>query len=123
MRDKLSQFCKFLSVTDAAVGLFREADMSETYRYEDIVRTLSGLIERGVLRPGDRMPSLRDTCEKSGASLGTIMHAYVRLEDCGLIEARPRSGYYVRSRPSRRPAEPMMSSPPTVSTDVNVANL
>jgi DNA-binding transcriptional MocR family regulator len=50
------------------------------------------------------------------------MHAYARLEDFGLIEARPRSGYYVRARPSR-PAEPVMSSPPTVSTEVNVAGL
>jgi DNA-binding transcriptional MocR family regulator len=101
----------------------QEADMSETYRYECIVQTLSRLIERGVLRPGDRMPSLRDTREKCGASLGTVMHAYVRLEDVGLIEARPRSGYYVRSRLSRPAAEPVMSSPPTVSTEVNVANL
>ncbi len=59
--------------------------------------TLSTLIERGVLRPGDRVPSLRDTREQSGASLGTIMHAYARLEDFGLIEARSRSGYYVRA--------------------------
>ncbi|MGY3611054.1 MULTISPECIES: aminotransferase-like domain-containing protein [unclassified Bradyrhizobium] len=97
--------------------------MSETYRYEDIVRTMSGLIERGVLRPGDRMPSLRYTCKKSGSSLGTIMHAYARLEDLGIIEARPRSGYYVRSRPSRRAPEPVTSSPPAESTEVDVAHL
>jgi DNA-binding transcriptional MocR family regulator len=97
--------------------------MSETSRYESIARTLSTLIERGVLRPGDRMPSLRDTREQSGASLGTIMHAYARLEDFGLIEARSRSGYYVRARPSPPAAEPAMSSPPKVSTEVNVASL
>jgi DNA-binding transcriptional MocR family regulator len=51
------------------------------------------------------------------------MHAYARLEDFGLIEARPRSGYYVRAHPSRPAAEPAMSSPPTVSTEVNVASL
>src|SRR5215510_11763230 len=98
MRDRLRQLCKFLGVTDAAVWIFREADMSETHLFEDIARTLSNLIERGLLRPGDRMPSLRATRKKSGASLGTIMQAYVRLEDLCLIEARPRSGYYVRSR-------------------------
>jgi DNA-binding transcriptional MocR family regulator len=123
MRDRPSQLCKFLGVTDAAIGPFGKADMSETHLYENIARTLSKLIDRGVLRPGDRMPSLRATREKSGASLGTIMQAYVRLEDLGLIEARPRSGYYVRSRPSQKAAEPMMSSPPTASTDVNVARL
>src|SRR5260370_9150457 len=97
--------------------------MSETSRYESIARTLSTLIERGVLRPGDRVPSLRDTREQSGASLGTIMQAYARLEDVGLIEARSRSGYYVRARPSPPAAEPAMSSPPKVSTEVNVASL
>jgi DNA-binding transcriptional MocR family regulator len=97
--------------------------MSETSRYESIARTLSTLIERGVLRPGDRVPSLRETREQSGASLGTIMHAYARLEDFGLIEARARSGYYVRARPSPPAAEPAMSSPPDVSTEVNVASL
>jgi DNA-binding transcriptional MocR family regulator len=51
------------------------------------------------------------------------MHAYARLEDFGLIEARPKSGYYVRARPSRRSGEPAMSTPPTVSTEVNVASL
>src|ERR1700754_424636 len=97
--------------------------MSERYRYEQIVRALSRLIERGVLRPGDRMPSLRDTREKNGASLGTVMRAYAQLEDLNLIEGRPRSGYYVRSRPARSTAEPATSSPPTVSTTVNVAKL
>jgi DNA-binding transcriptional MocR family regulator len=97
--------------------------MSETHLYEGIARTLSDLIERGVLRPGDRMPSLRATRKKSGASLGTILQAYVRLEDTGFIEARPRSGYYVRSRPSGQAALPLRSSPAPVSTEVNVANL
>jgi len=97
--------------------------MSENFRYESIARRLSALIERGVLRPGDRVPSLRDSRGQSGASLGTIMHAYARLEDLGLIEARSRSGYYVRARPSRSAAEPAISSPPRVSTEVNVASL
>ena len=38
--------------------------MSETYRYESIVRTLRGLIERGVLRPGDRMPLAESTATR-----------------------------------------------------------
>jgi DNA-binding transcriptional MocR family regulator len=97
--------------------------MSETSRYESIARTLSALIERGVLRPGDRVPSLRDTREQCGAGLGTIMRAYARLEDFGLIEARPKSGYYVRAHPSRSAAEPEMSAPAAVSMEVNVASL
>ena len=96
--------------------------MSETYRYEHIVRTLSRLIERGVLRPGDRMPSLRETREKCGASLGTIMHAYVRLED--LASSRHGRDPVTTCAHVRQAApEPVMSSPATISTEVNVANL
>jgi DNA-binding transcriptional MocR family regulator len=87
-------------------------------RYERIAQTLGTLIERGVLRPGDRLPSLRGTREQSGASFGTTKPAYARLEDSGLIEARPRSGYCVRARPSRPAAEPAVSALPTVSTEV-----
>jgi DNA-binding transcriptional MocR family regulator len=97
--------------------------MSETSRYGSIAQTLSALIERGVLRPGDRVPSLRDTREQSGAGLGTVMRAYAQLEDSGLIEARPKSGYYVCARPSRPAAEPEASAPPAASMKVNVASL
>jgi DNA-binding transcriptional MocR family regulator len=97
--------------------------MPEITRYERIAQTLSALIERGVLRPGDRVPSLRDTREQSGAGLGTIMRAYAQLEDLGLIEARLKSGYYVRARPSRPAAEPETSAPPTAGMEVNVASL
>ena len=37
--------------------------MSETHLYEGIARTLSDLIERGVLRPGDRMRKRRIVVE------------------------------------------------------------
>ena len=97
--------------------------MPQMCRYESIAQTLGASIQHGVLRPGDRLPSLRGTCEQSGASLGTIMRAYAHLEDLGLIEARPRSGYYVRARQPRPTLEPSMSSPPAVSAEVNVASL
>jgi DNA-binding transcriptional MocR family regulator len=93
-------------------------------RYEQIARRLNALIERGVLRPGDRAPSLRDIREQSGASLGTVMRAYSWLENVGAIEARSKSGYYIRARPSWTAAQqPMPSSPPKEITEVNVASL
>jgi DNA-binding transcriptional MocR family regulator len=44
-------------------------------------------------------------------SISTVLQAYVLLENQGLIEARPQSGYYVRTRTSARLPEPEMSSP------------
>jgi hypothetical protein len=99
MRDRLSQLGKNLNVTDADAALSKEADMSETYRYEQIVRTLSRQIERGVLRPGDRMPSLRDTHENVAlhAPLQALAHQQAP-ED--VDEAvLPVAGHGVRLRP------------------------
>ena len=36
-------------------------------------------------------------------SINTIMEAYARLENKGMVEARPQSGYYVRMRPAIAP--------------------
>ncbi|HSH65032.1 MAG TPA: hypothetical protein VLB84_04345, partial [Bacteroidia bacterium] len=42
--------------------------------------------------------------EQLGVS--TVVQAYVRLENIGLIEARPQSGFYVRAPEPRRLPEP-----------------
>ena len=60
--------------------------------YEQLVVDLSRLISSGVLRPGDRMPSVRELRRAKKLSPGTILAAYGVLEDQGIIEARARSG-------------------------------
>lgn len=80
-------------------------------RYEQLADELARTIHEGLLRPGDRLPSVRATRQRRGLSPSTIFQAYGLLELQGLIEARPRSGYYVRAprRPDRtlpRPAVP-----------------
>jgi hypothetical protein len=46
MRDRLMQLCKFSAVTDVAVRLFREADISDAYAYQYPLGLL--LMWRGV---------------------------------------------------------------------------
>jgi DNA-binding transcriptional MocR family regulator len=71
---------------------------------------MTGLINEGTFREGDRVPSVRKLSQQLGVSITTVMEAYRLLEDRGVIEARPQSGYYVRNRfPSL--AEPAMSQP------------
>lgn len=65
--------------------------------YERVAESLRGQIQHGVLRAGERLPSLRGVGRQQQVSLATAVEAYVQLEREGLIEARPRSGYYVRS--------------------------
>jgi DNA-binding transcriptional MocR family regulator len=67
-------------------------------RYEQLALELTALIEQGVLRPGERIPSLREASDQHRLNQGTVLQAYERLEAYGLIEARPQSGHYVRAR-------------------------
>ncbi|MEJ0085576.1 MAG: PLP-dependent aminotransferase family protein [Pseudomonadota bacterium] len=64
-------------------------------------------IENHALRPGTRLPSIRDCAEESRVSRSTVVEAYDRLIAAGLIESRRGSGFYVRmraSKPSQRRA-------------------
>ncbi|WP_035611230.1 PLP-dependent aminotransferase family protein [Haloferula sp. BvORR071] len=63
--------------------------------YQELVAKLSGLIQAGTFPPGSRFPSVRHTSREHRVSVSTVTEAYRRLEDEGLIEARPRSGYFV----------------------------
>ncbi len=65
--------------------------------YEEVAARIGGLIEQGTYRPGDRIPSIRDLSRRLNVSVNTVMEAYANLENHGIVEARPQSGYYVRS--------------------------
>src|SRR5512145_2660593 len=66
--------------------------------YEEIAARVGGLIEQGTYRPGERIPSIRTMSRQMQVSINTIMEAYAHLENKGVVEARPQSGYYVRCR-------------------------
>ena len=80
------------------------------------------LIAEGVLRPGERLLSIRKACQTHGVSPVTVTQAYYLLENRGLIEARPKSGYYVRHRLGQGLAEPEMTQPVGGSTKLQVSD-
>ena len=88
-------------------------------RYEKLAGDLEGMISSGVLRHGDRLPSLRRLAEERRLSLSTVVQALRQLEDRGLVEARPQSGYFVRRALSLR-AEPAPRSTPEAAVAVDV---
>lgn len=53
------------------------------------------MIAAGQLRPGDRLPSVREARARRGISASTVFQAYQLLERDGLVVARPQSGFYV----------------------------
>ncbi|MDQ6626709.1 MAG: PLP-dependent aminotransferase family protein [Verrucomicrobiota bacterium] len=79
--------------------------------YSELAANLGALIENGALRPGDRMPSVRRSSFQNNVSVTTTVQAYLALENNGLIEARPRSGFFVRYRPRQVLSEPQISRP------------
>lgn len=64
--------------------------------YRQLARHYRQAIESGVLAPGDRMPSVRAITRQHSVSLSTALQACRHLEDEGLLQARERSGYFVR---------------------------
>jgi DNA-binding transcriptional MocR family regulator len=79
--------------------------------YARIAANVGELIEDGVLRTGDRIPSVRRASRQHRVSLATAVQAYLELENRGLIEARPKSGFFVRHRPGQFLEEPKASRP------------
>ncbi|MFI4875919.1 MAG: PLP-dependent aminotransferase family protein [Blastopirellula sp. JB062] len=91
--------------------------------YDQVAGHVARLIEQGTLRPGDRIPSVRRMRGQMSVSLSTVTHAYRLLESRGLIEARPKSGYFVRDTVSRLPLPPKASRSNIRPLRVNVARL
>jgi len=118
----LSQLCIHRMDGVSYVTAMNEATVSE-YRYEQVAAKISQLISRGTLRPGERIPSVRRISRQEGVSISTALQAYFLLEDRGLIEARPQSGFYVRLQSRRLPPEPQIVFPPQSATKVGVGDL
>lgn len=91
-------------------------------RYQDLADQTEGLIRHGTLRPGDKLPSIRQACRIHDVSPVTVTQAYYRLESRGLIEARPKSGYFVRAHLNTAFPEPEMRQPHAGSSALAVSD-
>lgn len=60
-----------------------------------VIRQIELLILRGVLTPGDRLPSERDLAERLGVSRPSLRDALSELQERGLLAAKAGSGVYV----------------------------
>ncbi len=62
--------------------------------YERIYLDLRRLVEEGEVRPGERLPSIRDAAQRYGCNKLTAQRAYDLLRDAGIAENRVGSGSY-----------------------------
>ena len=91
--------------------------------YLQIAEGLEKMIAGDILKIGDKLPSVRMLSEEYGISMGTAFQAYYHLEGKGLIEARPKSGYYVRFNFRRMPGLPTTTEPEPIASDVSVKEM
>ncbi len=91
--------------------------------YVQVADKIEKLIRSGAMRPGDRIPSVRRACAQHGVSLTTAVQAYLSLENRGLIEARPKSGFFVRPQFRERTLEPATTKPRASAARVGVGSL
>jgi DNA-binding transcriptional MocR family regulator len=79
----------------ASTALEPSAREPATPLYVRVARTFESQIENGSLKPGDRLPSVRELSRRLGISVSTAVAAFAWLERHGAIHARPKSGHYV----------------------------
>ncbi|WP_298429367.1 FadR/GntR family transcriptional regulator [uncultured Jannaschia sp.] len=60
-----------------------------------VTRQIEGLILRGILRPGDRLPPERELSERLGVSRPSLREAVAELQARGLLSTRAGAGVYV----------------------------
>lgn len=70
---------------------------AEQHRYARLAQELEAQIRTGVYRVGERLPSVRTLTIERRLAVSTVARAFAELERRDLVEARPRSGYFVRS--------------------------
>jgi len=95
--------------------------------YRRVAARVTEQVAKGALRPGDRVPSLRRVSQQQKVSMSTALQAYLWLENRGYLEARPQSGFYVRTPFSKLIPEPQSEAvtlkPIAMGTRAIIANL
>ncbi len=74
--------------------------------YEQVASEFRRKIDLGVLRVGEKLPSVRALRNGRRVSTATVMEAYLRLERDGYVRVRDRSGFYVAQPPHHAIPQP-----------------
>ena len=96
---------------------------SPGYRYLKLADEIENKIKTGIYKAGHRIPSIRNIRERSGYSINTVSHAYIELEKRGLVEARLKSGYYVKPLLDRILPSPQIKTHRPIPQAVSINSL
>lgn len=81
--------------------------MDEPHLYQKIVASIRQDVLTGRLRPGERLPTLRQGATDWGCTIGTVQRAYAELSRQGLVVSRSAQGTHVVEKPPDQDETPM----------------
>lgn len=76
--------------------------------YEQLRRQVVELVETGRLRPGDRLPPVRQLAGDLGLAPGTVARSYRELEAAGVLVTRRGGGTRVADRGAHPPSRALL---------------
>jgi len=85
--------------------------MEKIFRYNEIANGIATQIRNGILKAGDRLPSVRMLCKEHRIGMNTAKRVFLELEAQSLIEVKPQSGFFVNKLDYLRLPLPEVSSP------------
>lgn len=91
--------------------------------YIQIANLIEHQIKSDILKVGNKLPSLRTISKEKGVSITTAQQAYFELESRGLIESRPKSGYFVSYAHKSFRKLPSVSQPIIATNQDKVENI
>jgi DNA-binding transcriptional MocR family regulator len=92
-------------------------------KYLRLAKSFERQMKAGVLRVGDRLPSIRQLRDAHRVSAATAVGCYLWLERQGYVRARPKSGYFVSRAPAAEGPAPDVSARVRGPAPVRVAGL
>lgn len=81
------------------------------FLYHQVVTMVLEMQRSGSLRAGDKLPSLRGLSKRLDVSVPTVRQAYIELERQGMVVAKPKSGYFLKTLSLDAPAPKKTSAP------------
>ncbi|MFE9921082.1 GntR family transcriptional regulator [Streptomyces sp. NPDC005774] len=63
--------------------------------YQQLVQQVRHALRLGLLKEGDRLPTVKDVAKQMAINPNTVLKAYRELEHDGLVAARPGVGTFV----------------------------
>jgi DNA-binding transcriptional MocR family regulator len=74
-------------------------------KYEDIIFNLKSMMNDRKIKPGGKLPSIRNLCQQFNCSKTTVLKAYDFLEKEHFLYSVPKSGYFLIESPFNTPGK------------------